>query len=79
MAELRFSYARSSGPGGQHVNKVNTKATLYFDVVSSPSLSEVDKQRILVRDWPSRISKSGIHPGCFVEISKSGCKPPGGD
>lgn len=58
-SELRFSYARSSGPGGQHVNKVNTKATLYFDVVSSSSLSEFDKQRILSR-LAGRISKSGI-------------------
>ena len=29
---LRFRYARSSGPGGQNVNKLNTKATLYVDL-----------------------------------------------
>ena len=31
--ELRFAYARSSGPGGQNVNKVETKVVLLFDVV----------------------------------------------
>lgn len=59
LAELRFSYARSSGPGGQHVNKVNTKATLFFDVAASPSLSEADRRKILVR-LATRISKNGI-------------------
>lgn len=59
LAELRFSYARSSGPGGQHVNKVNTKATLLFDVASSPSLSDAARRRILTR-LTTRISKKGI-------------------
>jgi len=59
LAEVRFSYARSSGPGGQHVNKVNTKATLHFDVAASPSLTAVDRQKILTR-LAARISKNGI-------------------
>lgn len=59
LAELRFTYARSSGPGGQHVNKVNTKVSLLFDVVSSPSLNESDRQRILDR-LVTRIGKNGI-------------------
>lgn len=59
LAEVHFSYARASGPGGQHVNKVNTKATLLFDVAASPSLTEVDRQKIMTR-LAARISKNGI-------------------
>ena len=57
--ELKFAFARSGGPGGQNVNKVNTKATLFFDVDASPSLSDVQKEKIK-RRLPGRISKEGI-------------------
>ena len=46
-SELRYRFARSRGPGGQHVNKTETQAELLFDVAHSPSLSEVQRQRIL--------------------------------
>jgi ribosome-associated protein len=52
--ELAFTTSRSSGPGGQNVNKVNTRVTLLFNVDSSPSLRE--EQRMLVRE---RINKEG--------------------
>ncbi len=45
-AEIRFTASRSGGPGGQHVNKVSTKATLSFNVAASPSLSEAQKALI---------------------------------
>ena len=54
--ELKFSATRSSGPGGQHVNKVNTRITLWFDVGESPSLTLDQKERILSR-LKTRISK----------------------
>jgi len=54
--ELKFSAARSSGPGGQHVNKVNTRITLWFDVEDSPNLTREQKDRILSR-LRTRISK----------------------
>ncbi|MCD6585015.1 MAG: aminoacyl-tRNA hydrolase [Desulfobacteraceae bacterium] len=54
--ELKFSATRSSGPGGQHVNKVNTRITLWFDVGESPSLNMEQKTRILSR-LKTRISK----------------------
>ena len=54
--ELKFSASRSSGPGGQHVNKVNTRITLWFDVGESPSLNPEQKHRILSR-LKTRISK----------------------
>jgi ribosome-associated protein len=45
--ELVFSFVRSSGPGGQNVNKVATAAQLRFDVRHSPSLSAEMKDRVL--------------------------------
>jgi ribosome-associated protein len=56
--ELTFTASRSSGPGGQNVNKVSTRVTLWFDVAGSPSLSEADKNRLLDR-LAARINKEG--------------------
>lgn len=57
--ELSFSFSRSSGAGGQNVNKVNTRVTLSFDVRRSPSLS--DRQRQLVcRRLAGRINRKGV-------------------
>jgi ribosome-associated protein len=58
-AELTFTASRSSGPGGQHVNKVSTRITLWFDVANTPSLSEADKELIMSR-LGSRIDKDGV-------------------
>ena len=57
--ELRFTYSRSSGPGGQNVNRVETRVTLLFDVLGSPSLSEGQKGRIASL-LATRINKEGI-------------------
>ena len=57
--ELSFEYTRSSGPGGQNVNKVNTKVTLRFDVNVSPNLSDEQRARISQK-LHTRISKEGI-------------------
>ena len=46
MAELRFSFDRSSGPGGQHVNKVNTRVELRFAPASSAALTEEQRRRL---------------------------------
>lgn len=45
--ELVFSASRSSGPGGQHVNKVNTCVELRFNVTASSLLTEIEKQTII--------------------------------
>jgi ribosome-associated protein len=56
--ELSFTFSRSSGPGGQHVNKVNSRVTLWFDLEASPSLSDRHKA-ILRQRLATRINKEG--------------------
>lgn len=56
--ELRFSYVRSSGPGGQGVNKVNSKAVLHWEIGASPSLPGDVRQRFLAV-YHRRISADG--------------------
>lgn len=57
-SELRFSYVRSSGPGGQNVNKVASKAVLRWHAAESPSLPPDVKARFLVR-YKSRLTTEG--------------------
>jgi ribosome-associated protein len=59
MAELRFAFTRSSGPGGQHVNKASTQVELAFDVAGSPSLTEEEKTRIAGK-LGGYMSKEGV-------------------
>jgi len=49
FSEFEFSFARSSGAGGQNINKVNTKAVMYWDIDQSESISFDIKQRFKVR------------------------------
>jgi len=56
--ELHFSASRSSGPGGQHVNKVSTKMELRFHVVSSALLSEEEKV-LIAEKLANRINAAG--------------------
>lgn len=57
--ECCFEATRSSGKGGQNVNKVSTKVILLFDVNSSQVLTETQKETFL-QALQSRISKDGI-------------------
>jgi ribosome-associated protein len=57
--ELVFKASRSGGPGGQNVNKVNTRITLFFDVTECEVLSDIQKRRILDR-LSTRADKNGI-------------------
>ena len=58
LAEFEITFARSSGPGGQNVNKVNSKAVLRWAVDSSPSLPEAVRQRFL-RKYANRLTTAG--------------------
>ena len=57
--ELHFSFARSSGPGGQNVNKVETAVKLHFDIVGSHSLPPEVKARLLTLAG-RRVSREGV-------------------
>jgi ribosome-associated protein len=57
--EIVVKVSRSSGPGGQNVNKVNTRVTLFFDVAACETLSQTQKQRILAR-LATRTDKNGV-------------------
>lgn len=48
-SELSFRFSRSSGPGGQHVQRSDTRVELLFDVAASPSLSEEQRARVRQR------------------------------
>jgi ribosome-associated protein len=49
LSELGYRFSRSSGPGGQHVQKTATRVELLFDVANSPSLTDVQRAKILER------------------------------
>ena len=59
LAELSFRFSRSSGPGGQHVQKTSTRVELLFDVASSPSLTDYQRTRIQER-LASHIDSTGV-------------------
>lgn len=59
ISELLFTTSRSSGPGGQNVNKVNSKVTLKWDVLHSDLLDE-NQREIITRKLASRLTKEGI-------------------
>ena len=56
--ELELTFVRSSGPGGQNVNKINSKVTLRWCVARSPSLPEDIRQRFRSR-FARRITTHG--------------------
>ena len=57
--EISFTASRSSGPGGQHVNKASTRVTLRFDLANSPSLTP-EQKKLLLEQLATRISKQGV-------------------
>jgi ribosome-associated protein len=58
-SEFQFLTSRSSGPGGQNVNKVNSKVELRFDVQNSNLLSD-DQKDILLKKLATKITSEGI-------------------
>ena len=56
---LAFTFSRSSGPGGQNVNKLNTRVCVSLDIANCPSLSNVQKQKIS-HSLKGRIDNQGV-------------------
>jgi len=59
LSEVTFRTSRSSGAGGQHVNKTETKVDALFDVKSSSGLTEAEKGRVFEK-LAARINDEGI-------------------
>src|SRR5690606_14259943 len=57
--ELEFTASRSAGPGGQNVNKVNSRITLKFDIGSSNILSE-EQKAVLLSKLVRHLTKDGV-------------------
>ena len=53
LAEIDFRFSRSSGPGGQHANRSETRVEALFDVESSRALTAVQKRRVVARTGPT--------------------------
>src|ERR671936_963424 len=52
LSEIELRFSRSSGPGGQHAQKSDTRVEALFDVKASEALSEAQKRRVLARAGP---------------------------
>ncbi len=59
LKELDFNFSRSSGPGGQSVNKVNTKVGLRFDVAGSTVLTAEQKE-VILNKLGNKLTKEGV-------------------
>lgn len=57
-SELDFSFSRSGGPGGQNVNKLETKVTIRWNIQQSPSLDEKQKQ-LIAEKLKNRVNEKG--------------------
>lgn len=57
--ELQFKAVRSSGAGGQHVNKVSSKVELSFDLINSTAISDQEKE-LLMKNLSTRLTKDGV-------------------
>ena len=64
--ELVFTTARSGGPGGQHVNKVNTKVEVRFNISKSTILTDNQKEILIIK-----LESQLTNDGDFIVISQS--------
>ncbi len=59
ISELSFKAVRSSGAGGQNVNKVSSKVVLSFDVMKSEALSDEEKE-LVIKNLSTRLTSENI-------------------
>ena len=59
LSEIEIAFTRSSGPGGQHVNKTSTQAEITFDLAHSPSIPEQDRVWLSTR-LESKLDSNGV-------------------
>ena len=59
IKELSFKAIRSSGPGGQHANKVSSKIVLFFDISKSECLTD-DEKEVLIKKLHPKLSKENV-------------------
>ena len=52
LSEVSFRFSRSSGPGGQHAQKSETRVEAVFDVQASAALTDVQKRRVIAKAGP---------------------------
>jgi ribosome-associated protein len=52
LSEIELRVSRSSGPGGQHANKTESRVEAIFDVAASTALSDVQKRRVRAKAGP---------------------------
>ena len=53
LSEVELRFSRSSGPGGQHANRSETRVEAVFDVEASQALNEIQRRRVLARVGPT--------------------------
>ncbi len=61
--ELTYKTSRSSGPGGQHANKTESRVTLFFNIENSEALTESEKKQLLQK------LKSKLSSGAILQLS----------
>lgn len=59
ITEIIYKAIRSSGAGGQHVNKVSSKVSISFDLANSNGLS-IDEKDLLMKNLASKLTKEGV-------------------
>jgi len=70
ITELKYKAVRSSGPGGQNVNKVSSKVVLTFDLANSIALSEEEKERSIGKLKSKLTSESILILNCDEDRSQ---------
>lgn len=91
-SELDFRFSRAGGPGGQHVNTSSTRVELVFDLASSPSLTDEERQlaerrlrsrldaegrlRVVAQDERSQLRNRALATKRFTELMRRALAPP---